>query len=70
MPIHLKDANLDREALGHGQGYKYPHDFPGHWTEQEYMPDPKVFYEPSDEVEEKKIKERLSKWKKGNNSPG
>jgi putative ATPase len=64
VPNHLKDGNLDREARGHGKGYKYPHDFPGHWTEQEYMPDPKVFYEPSDEGEEKKTKERLAKWRK------
>lgn len=65
VPNHLKDANLDREARGHGKGYKYPHDFPGHWTPQDYMPDPKIFYEPSDEGEEKKIKERLSKWRAG-----
>ena len=64
VPNHLKDANLDREARGHGKGYKYPHDFPGHWIEQEYLPDPKVFYEPSDEGEEKKTKERLAKWRK------
>lgn len=64
VPNHLKDANMDRETRGHGKGYKYPHDFPGHWTPQEYMPDPKVFYDPTDEGEEKKIKDRLSRWKK------
>lgn len=63
VPNHLKDANLDKER-GDGKGYKYPHDYPGHWTEQEYMPDPKIFYEPSDEGEEKRIKERLQKWRK------
>lgn len=62
VPNPLKDATLDREALGHGQGYRYPHDFPGHWVKQEYMPNPKKFYEPTDEGEEKRIKERLSKW--------
>ena len=25
--------------FGYGQGYKYPHDFPGHWVEQQYLPD-------------------------------
>jgi putative ATPase len=64
VPNHLKDAALDKEALGHGKDYRYPHGFPGHWVPQEYMPDPKIFYEPSDEGEEKKIKERLSKWQK------
>ncbi|OGR86169.1 MAG: hypothetical protein A3A86_04985 [Elusimicrobia bacterium RIFCSPLOWO2_01_FULL_60_11] len=64
VPNHLKDATMDKEALGHGKGYMYPHGFPGHWVPQEYMPDPKIFYEPSDEGEEKKIKERLSKWKR------
>lgn len=64
VPNHLKDSTLDRPARGHGEGYKLPHDYPGHWTEQEYMPDPKIFYEPAEEGEEKKIKERLKKWGK------
>lgn len=59
VPLHLRDANLDKESRGHGAGYKYAHDFPGHWVEQEYMPDPKVFYEPSDQGDEKRIGERL-----------
>ena len=25
--------------FGYGQGYKYPHDYPGHWVEQQYLPD-------------------------------
>lgn len=64
VPNHLKDASFDGKALGHGKGYKYPHDYPGHWTPQEYMPNPKTFYEPTDEGEEKRIKDRLIKWKK------
>ncbi|MFC1501726.1 replication-associated recombination protein A [Elusimicrobiota bacterium] len=64
VPNHLKDANLDKEDRGHGVGYKYPHDFPGHFTEQEYWPNPKVLYEPSDQGYEVKIRERLSKWRK------
>jgi putative ATPase len=27
------------KELGYSDGYKYPHDYPGHWTEQQYMPD-------------------------------
>jgi len=59
VPLHLRDANLDKESRGHGVGYKYAHDFPGHWVKQEYMPDPKVFYEPTDQGDEKRIAERL-----------
>ncbi len=59
VPLHLRDANMDAKERGHGQGYKYSHDFPGHWVKQEYMPNPKRFYEPSDQGDEKRIAERL-----------
>jgi putative ATPase len=59
VPLHLRDANMDAESRGHGKGYKYPHDFPGHWTAQTYMPDPVRFYEPTDQGDEKRIAERL-----------
>ncbi|WP_320675658.1 AAA family ATPase [Prochlorococcus sp. MIT 1300] len=39
VPIHLKDGNRDREAFGHGVGYKYPHAFQEHWVAQQYLPD-------------------------------
>lgn len=40
VPKHLKDAHYPgAKALGHGVGYKYPHDFPGNWVEQTYMPE-------------------------------
>jgi putative ATPase len=66
VPIHLMDANRDGEALGHGKDYKYPHMFPGHYIEQQYLPDlfkGMVFYEPSDQGYEKSIKERMEKLK-------
>ncbi|GMO53844.1 MAG: replication-associated recombination protein A [Candidatus Endomicrobiellum trichonymphae] len=59
VPSHLKDANLDSEKLGHGRGYKYPHDFEGHYTQQEYWTDPVEFYVPTKEGCEEKIRERL-----------
>ncbi|MBI3564965.1 MAG: replication-associated recombination protein A, partial [Elusimicrobia bacterium] len=59
VPLHLRDASMDAEERGHGKGYKYAHDFPGHWVKQEYMPDPKRFYEPTDQGDEKRIAERL-----------
>lgn len=65
VPLHLRDASNDGESRGHGKGYKYPHDFPGHYTEQEYLPQPKTFYTPTDQGREAQIAERLSKLKKG-----
>ncbi|MCD6577528.1 MAG: replication-associated recombination protein A, partial [Anaerolineaceae bacterium] len=59
VPIHLMDANRDGEGFGHGKGYKYPHNYPGHFTEQQYLPDGvqgEKFYQPSDEGYEVKIK--------------
>ena len=40
VPLHLRNAptNLMKE-LGYADGYKYPHDFPGHWIAQQYLPD-------------------------------
>jgi putative ATPase len=55
VPTPLQDAHRDRKGLGHGQGYLYPHDFPGHWVEQEYLPAElkgAKFYEPGTEGEE------------------
>ena len=61
VPLHLRDTHYSgSDKLGHGKGYLYPHDFPGHWVEQEYMP-PSVkghhYYHPSDQGNEKKIRE-------------
>jgi putative ATPase len=56
VPAHLRDASYPgAKRLGHGQGYKYPHDHPGHQVEQEYRPvrfQGTRYYEPSGEGEE------------------
>ncbi|MBR5678953.1 MAG: replication-associated recombination protein A [Paludibacteraceae bacterium] len=40
VPLHLRNAPTSlMQELGYADGYKYPHDFPGHWTEQQYLPD-------------------------------
>ena len=40
VPLHLRNAPTSlMKELGYADGYKYPHDFPGHWTEQQYLPD-------------------------------
>ncbi len=49
VPPHLKDASYKgAKRLGHGQGYKYAHDYPGHHVEQEYIPTSTVYYEPTE----------------------
>ena len=62
VPVHLRDTHYaGHERLGSGAQYKYPHDFPGHWVAQEYMP-PEVkgrrYYVPSDQGQEAKLRER------------
>lgn len=61
VPAHLQDAHYkSAERLGHGLGYKYPHDFPDHYVKQQYLPDgltDRKFYEPSENGYEKKIRE-------------
>ena len=67
VPTHLMDGSRDAKGLGHGQGYRYPHDFPNHWVDQQYLPDAArevQFYEPSDEGREAAIKKRLAELKK------
>ncbi len=40
IPMHIRNAPAEgMEKLGYGQGYLYPHDFPGHFVEQQYLPD-------------------------------
>jgi len=60
VPIHLRDTSYrGAKQLGHGIGYRYPHDYPGHWIPQDYMPPAlagHVYYEPSDQGTEAKIK--------------
>jgi len=65
VPVHLMDNNRDAKGFGHGQGYQYPHDFPGHFISQQYLPDgfeKEKFYTPSDQGYEKQIAERLAGW--------
>jgi putative ATPase len=57
VPPHLRDSSYSgAEKLGHGVGYLYPHDYPGHIVEQQYLPDRlagRRYYEPSGEGEER-----------------
>ena len=66
VPQHLQDATRDGRALGHGKGYQYPHEFDGHWTPQNYLPDAikgMTFYKPGDQGYEAQAAERLARWR-------
>ena len=65
VPAHLQDAHYKgSQKLGHGIGYKYAHDYPNHYVNQQYLPDEikdARFYEPGVLGYEKTIKEHLEK---------
>lgn len=66
VPLHLRNAPTKlMEQLGYGGEYKYSHDFEQHFVEQQYLPDnlaSKVYYRPTDNGQEKTIRERLNRW--------
>ncbi len=68
IPTHLQDAHYKGAAkLGHGTGYKYAHDYPNHYVEQQYLPyelNGKEFYSPTGNGYEVKIKEHMAKLKR------
>lgn len=65
VPAHLQDAHYgSAEKLGHGIGYKYAHDYPNHYVEQQYLPDgltDQHFYEPTENGYEATIREYFKK---------
>jgi putative ATPase len=64
VPEHLRDAHYaGAKRLGHGSGYQYAHDHPDHFVAQDYLGAAKRYYEPTEQGAEKKIKERLEKWR-------
>jgi len=64
VPEHLRDAHYKgAERLGHGKGYQYAHEGQGHFVPQDYLGVDKTFYEPTEQGVEKKIKERVEKWR-------
>ena len=64
VPEHLRDGHYaGAERLGHGVGYQYAHDQPGHFAAQDYLGAEKRYYQPTEQGVEKKIKERVEKWR-------
>lgn len=64
VPPHLRDSHYagnERLGVKTNQEYKYPHDYPGHWVQQQYLPDDHLnarYYFPSDQGQEGKLKPR------------
>ena len=66
VPVHLRDAHYSGAAKLGNVGYKYAHDYPNHYVEQQYLPDQLVgehFYEPGDNGYEREIKKWFKKIK-------
>ena len=67
VPVHLQDAHYKGASkMGHGAGYKYAHDYPNHYVEQQYMPSElqgRVFYSPTENGYEQNIRDYFKKIK-------
>jgi putative ATPase len=66
VPLHLRNPVTPlMKNLGYGKGYKYAHDYPGHFVKQQNLPDylqGKHFYNPGDQGYEKQVSARLKAW--------
>jgi putative ATPase len=64
VPEALRDGHYaGAERLGHGIGYQYAHDGENHFVPQDYLGSDQIYYQPTDQGVEKKIKERAEKWR-------
>ncbi len=74
IPVHLQDAHYQGAAkLGHGEGYRYAHDYPNHYVNQQYLPyelNGKEFYRPDGNGYEQKIREHMSRLKRQSAAQG
>jgi putative ATPase len=65
VPLHLRDTHYQGAAqLGHGDGYAYSHDHPGGWVDQQYLPEERRYYEPSDRGHEAVIRQRMEELRR------
>jgi putative ATPase len=66
VPLHLRNPVTDlMRRMGHGQGYKYAHDYPDHFVKQQNLPvslQGKRYYVPTEQGYEKEVADRLKKW--------
>ena len=68
VPLHIRNAPTTlMKDLGYGKEYKYPHDYPDHFVEEEYLPENlkgRTYYHPTEQGFEREIKKRLEYWRK------
>ncbi len=63
IPAFLRDASYRGAAdLGRGVGYRYPHDYPGHFVAQKYLAEDRQYYRPTEQGYEKTLRDRLKMW--------
>jgi putative ATPase len=62
VPKYLRGGGS--KLLGDAEGYKYAHDYEGGYVPQAYLPEGRIYYEPSENGFERRIKERLDYWRK------
>ena len=71
VPLHIRNAPTKlMKDLGYGKDYKYPHDYPDHFVEEEYLPENlkgRTYYHPAEQGFEKEIKRRLEYWRRKKN---
>ena len=71
VPLHIRNAPTQlMKELGYGKEYKYPHDYPDHFVDEEYLPENlrgRTYYYPTELGFEKEIKKRLETWRKKRN---
>lgn len=65
VPKHLRSTGYKgAQQLGHGEGYRYSHDFEGNFVPQAYLPEGRRYYTPTDNGQEARIRERLEFWRR------
>ena len=74
VPLHIRNAPTSlMKDLGYGKDYKYPHDYPEHFIEEEYLPENlkrRTYYHPSEQGFEREIKRRVEYWRKRRHNKG
>jgi len=69
VPLHLRNAPTKlMKELGYAREYQYPHDFPDHHVDENYLPEElkgRIYYRPTNQGYEGEIRKRLDKWRKG-----
>jgi putative ATPase len=73
VPLQIRNAPTGlMKQMGYGAGYKYPHDFEGHYVAADYLPEAlrqRRFYHPSQSGFERELAERLSAWRRAAGLP-